>query len=106
MSSTQPNSWTRFSNVWLGFVTPAPSQNTSVKPHIRWWALVLGIIGIGLGIWSSFATNTGIVDAQLYVAAIATMFLLIIGLAGLTRFVLDVITTRSERGAPIKEPQV
>lgn len=99
----QPSAWNRFWGAYLGF---ASNTDTNVKPHIRWWTLIVGVICVGLGVWASFATNTGIVDAKLYAAAVATMILLIIGIASLARFILDIITTRSERGAPVKEPQV
>jgi len=102
--ASQPSIWNRLSNTYLGFAST--TETTATKPHIRWWALILGIIGVGLGVWTSFATNTGVVDAQLYVAAIATMIFLIIGIASLARFFLDVITSRNERGAPVNEPQV
>ena len=95
----------RFVDAYLGFATTSDATTTTA-PHIRWWALALGVIGVGLGVWTSFATNTGVVNAQLYLAAIGTMIFLIIGIASLARFFLDIITTRSERGAPIKEPQV
>ncbi len=61
---------------------------------IRWWTLIVGVVGTGLGVWASFAYL--ITNALWFniILGLATWAALLIGVSCLARFVLDVIVTQ------------
>ena len=102
----QENLRQRLSHDFLGFAETAPSPTERQKQHVRWWALVVGVVFVVIGIWLSLSFNTGVPGLSIGIAGIFVMIALTIGIACLARFVLDIITSRNERGAANQHPQI
>ena len=68
------------------------TPSTYTKPPINWWALPLGIIGIVIGVWTSFFyLSLSPSGALVWVIGAVSFVTLLGGVFCLGRFILDFI---------------
>jgi len=69
----------------------AENQTSPMKAPIHWWGLPVGIVGIALGIWASFAYLTQTSNVALWLFGVLAYAALLGGVFSLGRFILDFI---------------